>query len=661
MIIGVDTGGTFTDFVFIWPDGRLAIAKVPSTPTDPSEAIVRGLPQELRGSEFSIVHGTTVATNALLERKGAKTALITSQGCRDVLEIARQTREELYSLCPKPRNPLIPRSLRFEVPERLDWQGWPITPLDGNAVERVLDQIRSSGVESIAVCFLFSFLNPQHELEVKRRAMKRGFRISISSEIAPEYREYERASTVCANACVAPVMVKYIERLEQRIRLCSSSSPEVRLSIMQSSGGTLRADEASAQAIKTVLSGPAGGLIAAVHVAREAGFRKIITFDMGGTSTDVALVDGEPVTVRNGEVAGIPLLTPMLDIHTVGAGGGSIARIDAGGGLRVGPQSAGADPGPVAYGRGDLLTVTDANVLLGRLPASTRLAGSLGLDVKRVDMAFNEFAAHLNLNSRLAAEGIVEVVNSQLARALRHISVERGHDPSTYTLVSFGGAGGLHACALAESLGVKRILVPRFPGAFSALGLALADVRREYVQSIFLDADPSHHGTITKIIGDISERALREIASERIPRGRIMVQPFVEMRYKGQSYALRVPYRSGLKASGQQFHRAHKARYGHADPSQPVECVSAGLTASGKRHVPRIQFDLPPTPGNATEAISVVWDNKSIKSPLYHRGSLSSGQQLAGPAVIVQTDAATWIPPGWRGEVDRHANLIMEI
>jgi len=680
MLIGIDTGGTFTDFVFLTADGRLSVAKAPSTPEDPSRAVFDGLRLHSLSPGFVVVHGTTVATNALLERRGAKTALLTTQGCRDVLEIARQTRAELYSLAPAPRDPLIPRELRFEVPERLDGQGDVVTPLDGEAVERALDAIQAQGVESLAVCFLFSFLRPDHEQEVGRRARARGLTISLSCEIAPEYREYERTATVCANAFVAPVMARYIERLAERLNGLGAG----RLAVMQSNGGTLRAEEAAANAVKTVLSGPAGGLVAAVRTARGAGIARIMTFDMGGTSTDVALVDGEPVTMRTGEVAGLPLLMPMLDIHTVGAGGGSLARVDAGGGLRVGPQSAGADPGPVAYGRGSQLTVTDANVLLGRLPSSVRLAGRLRLDAERVRAHFGVFAATLNLTPEQAAEGILAVVNAQMARALRHISVERGRDPADYTLVAFGGAGGLHACALAESLGMRRVLIPRYPGAFSALGLVLADVRREYARSLFVRASEGHKDAtrstqhairnadlaVRAVVSDLAAQARREMAREGVAPDAVVLESFAEARYVGQSYALRVPFRRRLMTAARAFHRMHQAHYGHADPTQPVEIVTVGLTAVGRSETAGraalltmgdtegIQGEIPPVEplGTARVWLEDGWRD----APVYAREQLKRGHQIAGPSIVVQEDATTFLEPTWRAMIDAQSNLVLE-
>jgi N-methylhydantoinase A len=655
MRVGVDTGGTFTDVIALADDGRLQMVKVPSTPDDPSRAIADGLRRLAVAPGFEVIHGTTVATNALLERRGARTALITTQGCRDVLEIARQNRDELYSLSPEPRNPLIPRSLRFEAPERLDWRGEVVSPLDVHALESVLDEIAEQGVESVAVCFLFSFLNPDHECEAGRRIRARGFGVSLSHEIAPEYREYERTSTVCANAFVAPVMAAYIERLKTRLEEFGAG----RLWVMQSSGGALRAAEASANAVKTALSGPAGGVVAATRIARDAGLERIMTFDMGGTSTDVALIDGQAETMRTGQVAGMPLLTPMLDIHTVGAGGGSVARIDRGGALRVGPESAGADPGPVAYGRGDRLTVTDANILLGRLPESTLLAGSVPLDLERVRGYFQRFGAEMGLSPHQAAQGILDVVNAQMARALRHVSTERGHDPSDYTLVSFGGAGGLHACALAEALQMGRVLVPRHPGAFSALGLAYANVRREYARSFFLRVDQEDSMTLDQALNHLEQSARAELRADGIPESSIRVLRFVEARYVGQSFALRLNYRA-LSGVSRAFHRAHRARYGHADSSEPVEIVTIGLTAeAATANAPRIHPALPDSPARPIDSQRVYFAGDFIDCPIYARADIARDDRLRGPAIIVQEDATTWIPPGWTSRTDLNTNLIL--
>jgi N-methylhydantoinase A len=653
-LVGIDTGGTFTDFVFVSECGELEVRKAASTPDDPSRSIIEALREYKKVNGLRIIHGTTVATNAMLERRGAKTALLTTHGCRDVLEIGRQTREKLYDLSPKPRIPLIPRNLRFGIVERLDWLGETVQSLDVSSVEEALDSIQAAGVSSVAICFLFSFLSPAHEIEAGKRARERGLSVSLSSDIAPEFREYERTSTVCANAYVAPVMESYISRLKQGL----SGLGAGRLSIMQSNGGTLRAEEASSNAIKTALSGPAGGVIAASKIARDAGVSKIIAFDMGGTSTDVALVDGEPVTIRSGEIAGLSLLTPMLDIHTVGSGGGSIARIDTGGALRVGPESAGADPGPVAYGRGDQLTVTDANILLGFLPKNVRLAGAMPLDAERVDRYFRLLSSLLDLSPNAAAYGIIEVVNAQMSRAIRDISVERGHNPADYTLVAYGGAGGLHACALAEATGIRRVLIPRYPGAFSALGLALADVRREYAQSILLPADSSNTNTIVHILSRMRVRAQAEMNDEGI-QGQFQSQAFVEARYKGQSYGLKVPFNNRVRSVVTAFHRCHRSRYGYADPGQPVELVTVGLSVSGSLGKVEVGVTLQTAHGEPQEQVSVITNGSKIDVNLFLREQLGLGQMLEGPALIIQDDSSSWIPGRWTGLVDAGANLVV--
>jgi N-methylhydantoinase A len=422
-VAGADVGGTFTDFVLIGPEGQIRVRKRASTPHDPAESVREGLREALSAGQtqsgFALVHGTTIATNALLERRGARTALITTAGFRDVLEIGRQARSTLYALHPFRPVPLLPRESRYEVKERVDWRGEVVTPLDEAQATALLDRLAAEGVESVAVCFLYSYLNPAHERRVGTLARERGLAVSLSCEIAPEPREYERASTTAANAFVAPVMDRYLRRLGGQMREIGAGS----LRVMQSNGGALSAAEAAARAIQTVLSGPAGGVVAAAQTGAEAGYPRLLTLDMGGTSTDVALLmEGRLPVVTAGMVAGLPLRTPMLDIHTVGAGGGSLARVDAAGGLRVGPQSAGADPGPVAYGRGKALTVTDADLLLGRLPADVLLAGQLPLDGARVRRYFDALAASLRCTLEEAALGIVRVVDAAMARALRHIS-----------------------------------------------------------------------------------------------------------------------------------------------------------------------------------------------------------------------------------------------
>lgn len=658
-------GGTFTDFVFIDTAGRVVVQKWASTPVDPSQSMMQGLrtAQEagLLADRFTLIHGTTVATNALLERRGARTALITTEGFRDVLEIGRQTRDHLYVFHPTRTPPLLPQAQRYEVGERVDWRGEVVAPLEESAVASLLERLTREGVEALAVCLLFSYLNPAHERRVGAMARACGLSVSLSCDIAPEPREFERTATTVANAFVAPVMARYLERLAERSHALGASV----LRIMQSNGGALSAREAGEQAIKTVLSGPAGGVVAAGKIGMEAGFARLLTFDMGGTSTDVALVlDGQCPTVTTGETAGFPLRTPMLDIHTVGAGGGSLARIDAAGSLRVGPQSAGADPGPVAYGRGETLTVTDANVLLGRLPAAARLGGRMALDAARVRTHFEDLAAQLGIDVAQAALGVVQVANAAMARALRHISVERGYDPADFALLSFGGAGGLHACALAEALGMRSVLIPRFPGAFSALGLALAETRREFALPLStaemrLPETPEARAALEARFERLEAQAAAAAALEDAPRAEIT--RLLDLRYVGQAFDLRVPVvdRNDICATLSAFHRAHQARYGHSDPREAVEAVALRIVVIGRNTRAVLTAELPEEPGEPVGTTALYGETDWQEAPLFLRETLAPQQRLSGPAIVLQSDATTFIAAGWQATVDPQGNLIL--
>ncbi len=664
-VVGVDVGGTFTDFVFIEGTGRVVVQKWASTPADPSLSILQGLKaaQEdgLLADTFTLIHGTTVATNALLERHGARTALITTEGFRDVLEIGRQTRDHLYVFHPTRTPPLLPQRLRYEVAERVDWRGATITPLDEREVAALLERIVQEDTESLAVCLLFSYLKPTHERRIGAMARALGLSVSLSCDIAQEPREFERSATTVANAFVAPIMARYLERLAAHSRELGASA----LRIMQSNGGALSAREAGEQAIKTVLSGPAGGVVAAGKIGRESGFARLLTFDMGGTSTDVALVlDGQCPTVTTGQAAGFPLRTPMLDIHTVGAGGGSLARIDAAGSLRVGPQSASADPGPVAYGKGHILTVTDANVLLGRLPADARLGGKMALDATRVRTHFEALAARLRIGVEQTALGVIEVANAAMARALRYISVERGYDPADFALLSFGGAGGLHACALAEALGMRTILIPRFPGAFSALGLALAETRREFALPLStaemrLEQTSEARATLEARFVELEAQATLATEPEETTQGEIT--RLLDLRYVGQAFDLRVPVvqKNDIRATLAAFHQAHRARYGHADPRESVEAVALRIVLVGSDKRPPLTAELPEEPGTPLCMTTVYGEQGWQEIPLYLRETLAAGQQIPGPAVVLQADATTFLAPGWVANVDPQANLIL--
>ncbi len=667
--VGIDVGGTFTDFVFRDSEGGIAILKRPSTPLYPAQSMLEGLQDakqaETLASSFLLTHGTTVATNALLERKGAKTALITTKGFRDVLEIGRQNRDTLYAFHPQRAKPLIPRAACFEIAERVDWRGDVLLPLDETEALRLLQEIDTLGYDSVAICFIFGYLNPINERTLGKIAKNFPFTVSLSSDIAPEAREFERTATTVANAFVAPVMSRYLESLSVRAKEEGAS----RLRIMQSNGGTLRALEAMEQAIKTALSGPAGGVVASIAAGKQAGFSDILTFDMGGTSTDVALIrNGKCPIVTTSTLNGIPIRTSQLDIHTVGAGGGSLARIDRGGGLRVGPESAGATPGPVAYGVGDRLCVTDANVLLGRLPSQIRLGGTMRLDVERVREYGERFAQECGLSLTAMAQGILDVANSAMARALRHISVERGHDPAQFTLLSFGGAGGLHACDLADALGIHTVLVPRYPGAFSALGLVLATVRRDYVQALPPTGSLAQSGEtfgerLQTIAQSLFQTAEADMEGEGLGRDEWLVEFQLDLRYVGQSFALSVSLASpdAWREAITAFHNAHLARYGYSNASEPVEAVAVRLIALGTAENADARVILPKQAGHSCGVVEVCFAGTWRPTALYRREEICAGQTLHAPAIILQSDSATLIPPAWRGVCDDFGNLILSV
>ncbi len=480
--LGVDTGGTFTDLVRLDARG-LTVHKVRSTPDDPARAILSGI-EELVGSNlvFEVIHGSTVATNALLERKGARVALVTTKGFEDVLAIGRQTRRELYNFQVRGKQPMIEDGLTFGLTERLDCHGNVLDALQPRELEELTEKLNQARIECVAVCLLHSYANPLHEQQVTRHLEQAGFTVSSSHSVLPEYREYERWSTTVVNAYVAPIMSRYLTTLEQGLA-------GTQLHIMQSNGGSISAPQARNSAVRTILSGPAAGAIGAQAVARASGFDRVILFDMGGTSTDVSLIDVQLGTTNESTVGDFPVRLPILDIHSVGAGGGSIAYVDSGGSLRVGPRSAGADPGPVCYGKGDELTVTDANLLLGRLDPKYFLGGRMQLDIKRTSERARAFADKLQITPTQLAEGIVQIANANMEHAIRAVSVQRGYDPREFALLAFGGAGGMHACEIADALEIGTVLIPEHGGVLSALGMLLADVRKDYSQTILKQSD----------------------------------------------------------------------------------------------------------------------------------------------------------------------------
>lgn len=658
MLVGVDIGGTFTDLVLSL-NGQLQIHKLLSTPDNPAQAMLKGLnditPDGLAALQ-QVAHGSTVATNAILERKGAKTALITTQGFRDLLFIGRQNRPDLYALHPLLPEPLIPRELCYEVPERLDHHGNILLSLDDSALDTVLDNIARQNVDSVAICLLYSFINPQHEERIRQRILERGlleeWQVALSSDVLPEFREYERASTVALEAYVRPVMAGYISDLLDKLPDTAS------LRIMKSDGGVMSASRIREQAVNTALSGPAAGVMGAFHLAKLAGFDQIITFDMGGTSTDVALCPGEPQLSANSEIDNLPLRTRFLDIKTIGAGGGSIARVDAGGALRVGPESAGADPGPIVYGRkGKDITVSDANAILGRLDPKHFLGGKMKLDLKKAIKAFEKLAKQINKDSIEAAKGVIDVANVNIDRALRRVSVARGHDPRDFTLVAFGGAGPLHACDVAERLGMSRVLIPRYPGVLCALGLLVSDVKVDHSLPILVRANRGIIAQLRAMQAELLATGRDDLRREGIPDDKMHFDVLLDMRYEGQAYELTVPFGANIIDD---FHAAHAQTYGHFMENRTIEIVNMRLQAVGEIPKPEI---LPEAPQGASPDTAYLGDKKSPLGgimALYERDKLNPGARFSGEALVFQLDSTVYVGQGWSARVDGYRNLILE-
>ena len=657
MQAGVDIGGTFTDLV-LSDQGQFKIHKRLSSPHRPAEAMLKGLEAVTPGGLAAltqVAHGSTVATNAILERKGARTALIVTQGFRDILFIGRQNRPALYALHPTLPPPLIPRERCYEAPERLDYRGEVLTPLDMKALARVLEQIRRDQVDSIAVCFLFSYVNPVHEQMVKQRIVESGivsddWRVVLSSEALPEFREYERASTVALEAYVRPVMSRYIGQLEAELPASAS------LRIMKSDGGVMQARRVRQQAIHTALSGPAAGVMGAFHVAKSAGYRQIITLDMGGTSTDVSLVAGQPQPRPESEIDSLPVRVRMLDIETIGAGGGSIARLDAGGALRVGPESAGATPGPVIYGQGgQRVTLSDANAILGRLDAAHFLGGAMSLDMDAGHQALRELAQQAKLNVIETAKGVVDIANVNIDRAIRRVSIARGHDPRHFTLVAFGGAGPLHACEVAQRLDIPRVLVPHAPGVLCALGLLIADVAVEYSQSVMRLANPDSIAWLDVRQHELVAMAQADLQREGIAEIDMSFDVSLDLRYEGQAYELNIPF---APAVAQNFHHTHEQTYGHALRQRPVEIVN--LRVQGIGIIDKPSFHAVRADPTAAVAFAEKDSPRHGAIKLFKRGELAAEAVFQGEALVFQMDSTTYVPPGWRARVDGLMNLILE-
>ncbi len=683
-IIAVDTGGTFTD-VIASAGPTLRVVKIPSTPADPAQAVLEGIrrilatpdptasPPPRRGDGetpaaaapphqgdgaigglmgaggFTLVHGSTVATNALLERRGARVGLVTNAGFEDIIEIGRQTRPQLYALVGHRPPPLVAPGDRHGVAGRLGPDGSEEAPLDASELGSLAGRL--GAVEAVAICLLHSYANPAHERAVADALARLGVPVSVSAELLPEYREYERMATTVVNAYVTPLMDRYLGRLE-------SEAGARRVRIMGSAGGALPVSLARREAVQTVLSGPAGGVVGALEVARAAGIEDIVTFDMGGTSTDVSLCPGSPLATREFSIAGLPVAVPVIDIHTVGAGGGSLAWVDAGGALRVGPRSAGADPGPISYGRGGTqVTVTDAHVWLGRLPADAFLGGAEPLDRASIEAPLRALADRIGATPDEAAEGVLAVADTAMEGALRVISVERGHDPVGFTLVPFGGAAALHAAGLAARLGIPRLLVPPDPGLLSAFGMLVSPVRKDVSRSVMLaDADATSD-RLEAAFSELETQAAEAMTEEGFAADTLTLNRAVDARYHGQSYELRVPA-DGWRDT---FHRLHESRYGYARRDAVVEVVTLRVQATAPAP-PRPERALPAasTETPRGEVRAVVFQGRRLPATVVPRASLRAGHRLEGPAVVTEYSATLWLPPGWVAETLESASLLVQ-
>ena len=717
MRIGIDTGGTFTDVVRLDERG-IAVYKLRSTPDDPSRAILAGIAavsgreeratananagglhyaqddDQRHENSVEITHGSTVATNAVLERKGARVALLTTAGFEDVLLIGRQTRAALYDFQVKAPRPLIEPGMTFGVKERTGADGKAVEALTAVEVSRIVRLVTAAKPDAVAVCLLHSYANGAHEAMLAGALEEAGYSVSISSVVLPEYREFERWSTTAVNAYVTPLMASYLGRLEDGLYLADedcgnpsgiankvpgpigsvqgleadsfaslrndskrdSTSP---LRIMQSNGGSISAGEAKRAAVQTILSGPAAGAVGAQAVAAASGFHRVITFDMGGTSTDVSLIDGVLGTTNDSIVGDFPVRLPMLDIHTVGAGGGSVAYVDGGGSLRVGPRSAGAEPGPACYGKGTELTVTDANLLLGRLDPEYFLGGRMSLDIPRARRVAAELGGRLGLGERALAEGVVRIANANMERAIRVVSVQRGHDPRDFCLLAFGGAGGLHACALAESLEMRTVLIPQHSGVLSALGMLLADVTRDYSASVLQGTGEVTEAALEARLAPLRLRASAELEREGFVEADILLEASLDMRYKGQAYELSVPLTPDFAAA---FHRRHHQLYGYANVARATEIVQLRLKATGRTDKPALAPEAvvgEPVAAPAAKAERrTVFDGAEFATPVWHRDELAPGMHGAGPAIVITGESTNVIGPGWQWRIDAAGTLV---
>ena len=723
--IGVDTGGTFTDIV-MRINGDLFTHKVLSTPQNPAHAVIQGVGEILRlhntdAEHLEIVHGSTVATNALLERRGARIALVTTKGFEDILEIGRQARPSLYDFFVERPAPLVPADRRFGISERTLHTGEIQTEIEPADLGKLTSELAALELDAVAICFLFAYVNPQNERIVAEHLARLGIPISCSHEVLPEYREYARFSTTVANAYIRPTLERHLSTLTDSDllgsfnetvarnetegfllgRFFNSNTKNVKKQVtdtypqgkikksfrlMLSNGGSVSVEafqgklqvenlpsQDTSVGIRTVLSGPAGGVLGAYQIAKTAGYDQIITFDMGGTSTDVSLCDNGISLTTESTISGLPIKVPLIDIHTVGAGGGSIATVDAGGALRVGPESAGAVPGPICYGNnGEDITVTDANLFLGRIAATQFLGGAMSLDLDKPRAHIEKFATQLGIPALQAADGILKVANAAMERAIKVISVERGFDTRDFTLVSFGGAGGLHAAFMAENLGIETILIPPNGGLLSAYGMLFADVVKDYSQTVLWRFE-TDSGTLVEAVNagfdELLTRAKNEMKAEGFLPNQLKIDRSLDMRYEGQSYELNIPYFSerrdhsnAVEVLVKGFHAAHEQRFGYARIDAPVEIVNLRLTATGETNKSPIQT-LPLADADPSDAFTgqnpVIFEGEVLRTGFYQREALCPGNRIAGPAIVTEFSATTVIPANFSGVVDVYQNLIL--
>jgi N-methylhydantoinase A len=677
--VAIDTGGTFSDFVYLNEEtGAVTIGKVPSTPDDPSRAILQGIEaliherQDAPGAEVSyFCHGTTVGTNALLEGKGVRTGLLVTEGFRGIYEVAEQARPygtAIFDVMYDKPAPLVPPSRTGEVRERVDFRGDVLAPLDETALRATLGELKKENVEALAVCLLFSFLHPAHEARVRAIAAEEmpGCNVSLSSEVLPQIREYYRLSTTVINAYLQPILARYIANLDRRLEQAGVATPQKY--IMQSNGGMATFRDAARTAVTTVLSGPAGGVTAGLAACRQLPSANLITFDMGGTSCDVALIkDGESIFSGRGKIEGRDLAVPMMDINTVSAGGGTIARVDGFGVLEVGPQSAGAVPGPACYGRGgEAATITDCNLLLGYLSPDNFLGGRMALDRGKAAAAVGAIAGKLSLDVMAAAEGVVRIIDVKMEEAIKAISTMRGHDLRDFFLLAFGGAGPLHAARMARDLGMAGIVVPLYPGVFSAIGLVMSDVKHDYILSRLRPLRELEPADVQSVFAELEERARDALRRDGFAESKIRIDRALDLRYAGQGYEITLACTAAeiaaLELLRKKFDAEHRSQFGHMAPDEPVEVVSYRVRGIGL--VPPVGMPkFAPQGLKLSDALretrQVRFDGKAVSCPVYQREKLHAGARIRGPAILDQFDCTTVICAGQIARVDEWKNLIV--